>query len=311
MKCFRILCLTGVLFLIGYQAIGQEEIDLVTLENKIIEVRIVSGNNNDSLSITTENSEISILGDWKYEKLKTVFKPLIPLTAGKEFLVYRNAVNTDSFILSKKKQVPPSVLAFFPSSDTIPENLLKCYLSFSQPMRDINIYDFIVVNDEKGQEIKDVILPLQPALWNKEQTILTLWIDPGRIKRDLIRNKNLGIPLKKGNNYSIMVSQEWQAKNGEKLSYDFRKFFYVSKRDESIPNTSQWVVTSPKQGGTKSLTIEFPESMDYRTTLEGFKIYKGDQEIKGKTSLRYHETKWVFIPEQPWLMGNYQIKIDF
>ena len=39
-------------------------------------------------------------------------------------------------------------------------------------------------------------LDLQPELWNAEGTVLTLWLDPGRIKRDLIPNKELGIPLK-------------------------------------------------------------------------------------------------------------------
>ena len=46
--------------------------------------------------------------------------------------------------------------------------------------------------------IPSIFLDLQPELWNKERTILTLWLDPGRIKRDLQPNKKLGLPLELG-----------------------------------------------------------------------------------------------------------------
>ncbi len=303
------LCFSWLVFA-GHQSLAQEEIDLVTLKNKIIEVRIASGSKSDSLSITNENSKTPILGNWKWISGSAIFRPLIPLPAGKQFKVFRNGKSTDSFGIKPKKQVPPSVLAFYPSSDTLPENLLKCYISFSQPMRDNHIYDLIQISDKRGQIVEDVILHLQPALWNEEQTTLTLWIDPGRVKRDLIRNRNLGIPLKKGNSYTITVSKEWQAINGEKLQFDFRKYFHISGRDEEMPSTNKWNVKIPEAGSTKSLVIEFPESMDYRTTLEGLKIYRDEYEVQGKTSMRDKEKKWVFIPKSKWTTGTYRIEVD-
>lgn len=309
LKKGNILCLL-LLLMVFFHAKAQEKTDLVSFNNKILEVRIIAKSGTDSLSITKENSLTPILGSWTRSDLYDVFKPIIPLSAGKKYLIFRNGINTDSIFLKRKKQAPPTVLAFYPSTDTVPENLLKCYIRFSKPMRDHNIYEFFTVTDSNGKVVKDVFLPLQPALWNQDQTVLTLWIDPGRVKRDLIRNRNLGTPLKAGKTYQIRISSEWQALNGEKLSYDFRKSFYISARDEKIPDSSQWQIKPPNSNTSKSLTVIFPENMDYRTTLEGIKIYKGDQLISGKPSLRSQERQWVFIPDSEWQTGNYVIKIE-
>ncbi|MEL6557282.1 MAG: Ig-like domain-containing protein [Bacteroidota bacterium] len=298
------------LVLIFLHAKAQEETDLVSFENKILEVRIVAKSQADSLSITKENSSTPILGTWTKSDRNDIFKPLIPLGAGKKYLVFRNGQKTDSIFLKRKKQAPPTVLAFYPSADTVPENLLKCYIRFSKPMRDQNIYSFLAVKDEAGKVVEDVFLPLKPALWNMDQTVLTLWIDPGRVKRDLIRSRNLGTPLKAGRTYQIKISSEWKALNGEKLPHDFRKSFFISERDEKIPNSSRWQINPPIANTSKSLSIIFSENMDYRTALEGIKIYKGDQLISGKPSLRNQERRWIFIPDSEWQTGNYIIKIE-
>ena len=303
------LCLS-ILLLLFCHAQAQEEIDIVSLKNKITEIRIATKSQSDTLSLTKENSTTPILGNWTGNDNYDVFKPIIPLDAGKKYLVYRNGKNTDSIFLKRKKQVPPSVLAFYPTTDTIPENLLKCYILFSQPMKDLNIYEFLSVQDGDGKLVNDVFLPIQPALWNEDQTVLTLWIDPGRVKRDLIRSKNLGTPLKAGKSYQIKISSKWQAINGEALSFDYRKSYYVSERDEKLPNTRKWQINSQESNTLNSLTIDFPESMDYLTALEGIKIYKDDQVVDGKASLRSFEKKWVFIPDSEWQKGTYVIKLD-
>lgn len=310
MISYRTILYIGIFLSISYQVISQEEIDLITLENKIVEVRIKSKDKNDSLSIRTINSATSIFGTWLNKDEYIIFKPLIPLVAGKQYLIYRYNKNTDSFSIEKKRQASPSVLAFYPSADSLPENLLKCYISFTHPMQEYNIYDFITVKDERGKTLKDIILPLKPALWNNDQTILTLWIDPGRVKRDLIRNKNLGIPFESGGNYSIEISSNWKGINGENLSANFKKQFYIKVRDERIPKTADWKITYPESETKQYLSIQFPESMDYRTTLEGITVFKDDIQITGKPSLKQMEKRWVFIPDSDWQKGQYLIKID-
>ena len=60
---------------------------------------------------------------------------------------------------------------------------------FSQPMQEgVSAEHICLVKGEKDT-LKNVFLDLQPELWNHDRTMLTLWLDPGRIKRDLQPNR--------------------------------------------------------------------------------------------------------------------------
>jgi len=306
----QVILATCLLFITG-QVKCQEVIDIVRQENKIQEIRIRSDKASDVISISTKNKQSAILGSWTYQNGQKVFKPLVPLSAGKEYMVYRANQKSDSFNIKRIKLVPPQVLAFYPSADTVPENLLKCYLSFSQPMSETReIYRYISVVDEGGKLVKDVILPLKPALWNADQTILTLWIDPGRVKRELIRNKQMGIPLVKGSQYRIEVAKEWKGANGEFLSNGFVKNLYISDRDEEVPQANQWQLSPPAINSLSDLSIRFGESMDYATSLDGIAIYLNEKIIEGEISLKNNEKSWVFSPKNKWQKGHYRIIID-
>ena len=71
--------------------------------------------------------------------------------------------------------------------------------------------------------LSSVFLDLE--LWNNERTMLTLWLDPGRIKRELQPNKLLGPPLIKGSHYQLLIDKDWQDAEGillkEKLGEEF------------------------------------------------------------------------------------------
>ena len=77
----------------------------------------------------------------------------------------------------------------------MPENLLKIYLRFSHPMREGQSDKYISLIKNGKDTLPDVFLNLQPELWNEDRTVLTVWLDPGRIKRDLQPNLKLGNPL--------------------------------------------------------------------------------------------------------------------
>ena len=47
---------------------------------------------------------------------------------------------------------------------------------------------YVVLVKEGVDTLKGTFLDLQPELWNDDATELTLWLDPGRIKLDLIPN---------------------------------------------------------------------------------------------------------------------------
>jgi hypothetical protein len=144
-----------------------------------------------------------ILGECVKEKNAVLFRPLVPLTRG---LTYE--VRIRDVVVERVKIAPaatldiPRVLAIYPSQDTLPANLLKLYLTFSQPMQEGRSASFIGLKE--GNRVVDAaFLELKPELWNKDGTMLSVWLDPGRIKRDLKPNLLIGAPLAGGKKYTL------------------------------------------------------------------------------------------------------------
>ena len=68
----------------------------------------------------------------------------------------------------------------------LPENLLKFYVHFSAPMSRGNIYDYIRLLNADGKQVELPFLEIDEELWDDSLTRLTLFIDPGRIKRGVL-----------------------------------------------------------------------------------------------------------------------------
>ena len=114
---------------------AQIQVDLVAHNNQISAVNVNGAAAADTMALYKLGGSRAILGKWCYQKEKHVFIPVLPLRAGTDYIVYRNHQPTHSFNLRKAAVTAPKIVAFYPSADTVPENLLKCYLQFSKPMR--------------------------------------------------------------------------------------------------------------------------------------------------------------------------------
>jgi hypothetical protein len=198
----------------------------------------------------------------------------------------------------------------FPGVDTVPENLLKIYLQFSAPMREGESLQHIHLLNENKDTLQDVFLDLQPELWNKERTALTVWLDPGRIKRDLIPNRKMGNPLRKGNWYTLTISPEWKDVRGFSLEKRIEKKFFVGERDGLSPELSSWDIQIPKAGTVQPLQISFGESLDYFLLGETISIVNDKNEIiPGELKTSDKERMIAFTPQQSWKQGSYRIQV--
>lgn len=52
--------------------------------------------------------------------------------------------------------------------------------------------------DEQGREIEDPFLPLDTELWSHDATRFTVLFDPGRVKRGILPNVEMGRALYPG-----------------------------------------------------------------------------------------------------------------
>lgn len=280
-------------------------------------IKFIEGIFPDSVSrfsevrLLSKNKSSAILGDFTVSDQTVLFTPLIPFTHGLSYEILVKGKQMHTFQIPKNKSSnATALLAIFPSADTLPENLLKVYLHFSQSMREGQSNKYVTLLKNKSDTVKGAFLDLQPELWNPDRTILTLWLDPGRIKRDLIPNKLLGTPLKKNGSYQIVVSKNWTDASGNALDKSFIKTFTTTNRDSLSPYPNHWKISSPQNGTSEALKIDFQEPLDHSLLLETLSVknQKGET-ISGKWQTLDNEKACIFSPDQQWVSGNYVIRI--
>lgn len=264
------------------------------------------------LQIQLANTNAPILGEYIITEDAVVFQPLIAFTRGLKYQVrLRDNLLSEIEIPLNNAQPAPEVVAIYPSSDTVPLNLLKIYIVFSKPMQEGQSLNNIAVIKNGKDTIPSIFLDLQPELWNKERTILTLWLDPGRIKRDLQPNKKMGLPLEQGGSYQIIVKQNWQDMEADSLAFIYRKEFMVGLWDNSSPDIRDWTMVIPKSGSNEPLKIELHESLDYLLLKNTFRIIdsKGNV-IKTVIETDSEEMVLNLIPSVAWSSGDYIVEIE-
>jgi hypothetical protein len=152
-----------------------------------------------------------------------------------------------SISLPRPDVAPSTVVTHvYPSGEVIPENQLRMYIEFSAPMGRRSGIEYVALLDERGHEVEGPFLPLDYEFWNADRTRFTVFFDPGRVKHDILPNKQMGRALKIGKSYTLLVRSEWQDANGLPLKESFRRTFRVGPPDTRPLDTAQWRIEPPK-----------------------------------------------------------------
>lgn len=266
----------------------------------------------DDISVRIAGKQESILGEYKQDSDGILFKPLIELTPGAGYQIRFNGRLLSGLTIPLRATNGDVLLkAIYPLADTLPENLLKIYLDFSKPMRQGVSEKYLTLLDAQGDTIKGVFLNLNTELWDEEGKQLTLWLDPGRIKRGLQPNEREGNPLQTGNIYTITISPAWTDLSGTKLGKPYSKKFIAARRDIQSPNPSTWKMNLPVSGTRQALSVLFNESLDHSLLFNTIRVIRRDGEpVKGTISVKDNESSLLFYPDDQWVAGTYYLKID-
>jgi hypothetical protein len=303
------------LILISCSQEKESEILIVWENDKAIGLKFPNSLTTDNLEIRLiqEGERGPILGKFEVVDNQRIFKPLIPFTRGLSYEVMSKGKEIAQIHvpLPKGEEAIPKLTSIFPSKDTVPENLLKIYLNFSQPMKEGVALNYLALLNSDNDTVQGVFLDLQPELWNESKTQLTVWLDPGRIKRDLIPNLEMGAPLESFKDYQLVVSKGWKGQNGTAIASISTKSLTVNDRDSISPNPDNWIIKTPTINSKEGLQIDFLESLDYSLLHEVFKLKNEDgQEIPGTWKVGPGEKSITFLPTDNWEAGNYTIQIE-
>jgi hypothetical protein len=256
----------------------------------------------------------AMAGDYTVDGGVLTFRPQFPPSPG---VTYRAVVRSGDRSITSDYAVPAvraaeatSVTEVYPTAEELPENLLKFYVHFSGPMRRGHIYDHIRLLDESGAPVVLPFLEIDEELWDPEMKRLTLFIDPGRIKRGVEPLEDVGPVLVTGKRFRLVIDGAWKDASGRSLARSFEKPFKVAPPDRVPPDPGAWQVTPPPAGGTDPLAVSFGKPLDHALALRMVRVADGTgKEVEGSAALADRETRWTFTPRAPWRPGPYSLVV--
>jgi hypothetical protein len=258
--------------------------------------------------------QLATVGQYSIEGDRIRFTPMFPLDRGRQYQVTFTAPGgappvTGTVALPPIDTTPTTVVTqVYPTADVVPENQLRLYIHFSEPMGSRGGLDFIHLLDESGQEVKDPFLPLDAEFFNDDRTRYTVFFDPGRQKRGIAPVDQMGRSLTEGKYYTLVVDKEWRDGKGLPLKESFRRKFKVGPPDERPLDPKSWKIEPPAAGTSSPLVIAFPEPLDHGLLLRALGVLGTNRRaLDGEVKVGPQETTWSFTPAEPWVAGQHNV----
>jgi hypothetical protein len=207
--------------------------------------------------------------------------------------------------------VPSKVLGVFPSGDQLPENLLRLYVRFSESMRRGQADAQIGILGPDGNPAPDILYRAPVELWDREMRCLTVLLDPGRLKRGVGPNRELGPPLKAGREYTLVVGAGMTDRSGQHLPHAFTKRFLATEAVRKAVEIDEWLVSSPAAGTLDPLRLVFPAVLDWGMLDYAIRVVdRYGQPVGGHRETGLDESCWTHTPATPWEAGGYRVVVS-
>ncbi len=245
-------------------------------------------------------------GTYSWSEGTLTFTPRYPLVAGVQYKAVYNASSIVFEVPQKTTGIATRLDRMYPSATTLPANQLKLYLEFSQPMSRGGVWSHIHLIRDDGKAVELPFLEIDQELWSPDQKRLTVLFDPGRIKRGVTPQVEMGEVLEPGRSYTLLVDRELRDANNQPLAEEFKHQFRIAPSLRQGIDLKKWTVTGPKSGSTAPLEIVFDRPLDWALVQHTLQV-KG---ITGTVAIDREETRWRFTPSQPWKAGRHELVID-
>jgi hypothetical protein len=271
------------------------------------------------LRVAVDDNAPGMLGDYGVAGGALRFTPAFPLDPGRQYRVRFDPARLPdtagsgppiaATVGQPARDATPStvVTRVYPTADVVPENLLRMYIGFSEPMGRRSGIEHLKLLDESGKEIPGAFLPLDYEFWSPDHTRFTAFLDPGRVKGGILPNQQMGRALRAGRSVTLVISHDWRDQYGRPLKEDFRRVLRVGPPEEQPLDTASWRIQPAAAAGRAGLVVTFPRPLDHALLMRALGVRRDDASVEGDVIVDQAETRWTFTPRQPWRAGTYQL----
>ena len=204
------------------------------------------------------------------------------------------------------------VLRIHPTASALPYNLLRMYVHFSAPMSEGWAAQAIRICDgDTDKFLEGVFLPPEPELWDRERRRLTLLLDPGRIKRGLVPNRELGYPLVEGMTVRVIVDAEFRDAKGQPLQAGAERRYRIGPALRSRIDPTVWRLTAPPAGSQAPLVVDFDRPLDNALLQNSLWVSdRAGNPISGEAEPDAEDWSWRFRPSASWSNEEHRLVIE-
>jgi len=255
---------------------------------------------------------VAVAGRYATSDTALEFHPAFPLDAGRAYTVsIGSSRRRDTLMIpARAAGTLTRVLRVLPSTEGVPENLLRLYIEFSAPMSRDGAIGFVHLLDEKGVEVQRAFLPVDGDFWNPDHTRYTLFLDPGRVKRGILPNEQMGRPLSSGHRFTLRVDSTWRDGRGAALGASYDHTLTVGPADLAPIRLAEWTMSSPGVKTVEKLVVRFPKPLDHGLLRRALGVETlGGRSVGGTVEVDAGERVWRFSPTEPWRAGEYQLVV--
>ena len=269
-----------------------------------------------------------VIGQYSVLRDRIRFEPRFPFAPGVGYRVDVETRQLDAFAglapaageparLTHQFSLPTAridrttrVLVVHPAIDRVPSNMLRWYVEFSSPMEPGSAHEHVHLLDETGRPVEDAFLRVDEELWDPQRRRLTLLFDPGRVKRGVRANLEMGSPLIEGHRYRLVIDPAWQDARGAALASGYDREFDVSRADRESPDPARWTVAAPAAGSREPLRLSFGEPLDHALVARMLSVESDSGPVSGNVATSSGDSVWTFTPASPWRAGTYRVRVD-
>lgn len=271
------------------------------------------------------DADVAISGRYAISSGRIDFTPSFPFDRGREYTIElfgdrlarpglppvvtkTMALPSETGKAAEADAAPTRVIAIEPAAGVWPANILRAYIYFSGPMSSESGVGHITLRDATGAEIAGAFVPLEADYFNPEHTRYTLFFDPGRVKRGILPNRQLGRALVAGRKYTLEVSAAWHDARRRPLAADFRREFQAGPAVEAPLRVDDWRLSDVVAGSTAPLAVTFPWAIDRPLAEHALLVNRPNgRTIEGQVRFEDGNRRWIFTPASAWVAGVYRL----